>query len=405
MGSGEVWRLGDEELLGALRDSQDRLNREYGDQLVLTAEVLARGLVDTTGYRNAARLRKDLLRLSQAEATRRLAHAEAVTAVQPVRGPPLPPPLPATAEAVQAGAVGPEHVDVIRKVISALPPETDPTDRELAERTLAEAARTLAPAAIAKLGRAVHARLDQDGRPPTDIELRNPVNELHWSTQRNGDVQFKGRLAAEGAALLTAVLGPLAKPRPALDGERDARTKAERNGDALVEVLRRLVRSGQLPDDGGEKPNLLITISLDALRGAVEPALLGETPIDASTARRFACDCNAIPAVLGVRSEPLDIGRKTRTVPTAIRRALVLRDRGCAFPGCTVAAPRCDAHHRIHWADGGPTALPNLVLLCGFHHDLVHHSQWEVVMPAGIPEFIPPPYLDPLRKPRRNHTW
>jgi hypothetical protein len=106
--------------------------------------------------------------------------------------------------------------------------------------------------------------------------------------------------------------------------------------------------------------------------------------------------------VLGGNGEPLDIGRKTRTVPAPMRRALVLRDGGCAFPGCTIPASWCDAHHRDHWADGGVTALPNLVLLCGVHHELIHRSDWQITMRQGRPEFIPPSFIDPDRAPRRN---
>lgn len=207
------------------------------------------------------------------------------------------------------------------------------------------------------------------------------------------------------------MLNPLAKPRPATDGEPDPRTRAERYGDALVDALRLAAISGQLPAEGGERPTLLITISLDNLRNRHnhnhnhnhQPALLGDsTLIHPEVARRLACDATVIPVVLGSRSEPLDIGRKTRTVPTALRRALVLRDRGCAFPGCSVPANWCDAHHCQPWADGGVTALSNLVLLCGVHHALVHHSAWEAAIPDGTPEFTPPAYLDPQRKPRRN---
>lgn len=160
-----LWRLGDEELLGALRGSQDRLNRDYGEQLALLAEVLTRGLVQTTGYGSATRLLRDMLRIGQAEANRKLAHATALTGRGPATGEALPPLLPATAEAVRDGAVGAEHVEIIQRVVGALPADVDPDDREVAERTLAEAARTLDPAAIAKLGRAIRERLDQDGRP------------------------------------------------------------------------------------------------------------------------------------------------------------------------------------------------------------------------------------------------
>jgi hypothetical protein len=93
--------------------------------------------------------------------------------------------------------------------------------------------------------------------------------------------------------------------------------------------------------------------------------------------------------------EPLDVGRATRTIPPAIRRALILRDGGCAFPGCTRPPRWTDAHHIQHWADGGPTKLTNLVLLCGHHHDTIHHTPWTVRITHGHPEFHPPNTRDP----------
>lgn len=97
--------------------------------------------------------------------------------------------------------------------------------------------------------------------------------------------------------------------------------------------------------------------------------------------------------VLGARGEPLDIGRASSTVPTAIRRAVIVRDGGCAYPGRFVPARWCDIHHIVHWADHGPTSLTNCVALCGRHHRLVHHSHWRIGMTTGIPEFHPPPWL------------
>src|SRR5262249_55725782 len=224
-----------------------------------------------------------------------------------------------------------------------------PSDRETVEQTLVEAARALDPVAVAQLGRALVARLDHDGRPPSDPP--KPVgNELRWTTRRDGDLVFKGRLDAEGAALLTTVLSPLAKPRPAAEDVPDPRTCAQRQGDALVEALRLAASSKDVPSEGGERPTVVVTMPLDTLRDQLAAALLGDTALSPPwMARRLACDCGIIPVVLGSASEPLDLGRKTRTVSTSLRRALVLRDRGCAFPGCTITARWCDAHHVRHW--------------------------------------------------------
>lgn len=120
------------------------------------------------------------------------------------------------------------------------------------------------------------------------------------------------------------------------------------------------------------------------------------------TVRRWACDAEIIPMVLGSDSQPLDVGRMTRSVPDAVRRALNLRDGGCAFPGCTRRPRRCHAHHVHHWADGGVTALHNLTLLCLHHHQLVHHEHRHVEMVDGLPWFTPPPWIDPARRPRRG---
>jgi uncharacterized protein DUF222 len=399
-----LWQLGDDELLAALVDGETALRRAYGHQLELLGELLARSLAQTQGYRSPAHLLQDLVRISRAEAQRRVAHAEAATAVHPVTGPALPPPLPAAAEAVRAGTIGAEHLEAIRRTIKDLPPHLAPVDRDVVEQTLVEAAQALDPVAVAQLGRTLVARLDQDGRPPSDPPPQPVGNELRWVTGGNGELRLKGHLGAEGAALLTSVLSPLAKPRPAAEGVPDPRTCAERQGDALVEALRLAAGSGDLPSEGGERPTVIVTMPLETLQDQLSAALLGDTTlIDAGLARRLACDCGIIPAVLGSASEPLDLGRKTRTVPIALRRALVLRDHGCAFPGCIIPARWCDAHHLRHWADGGPTSVENMVLLCGTHHDLVHHSTWIIQMrDDGVPEFVPPRFIDPQQRPRRN---
>jgi hypothetical protein len=103
--------------------------------------------------------------------------------------------------------------------------------------------------------------------------------------------------------------------------------------------------------------------------------------VSAETSRRLACDASVVRMVHGANGEVLDVGRKTRTVPTAIRRALDFRDKGCRFPGCGLRYT--DAHHIVHWADGGETKLDNLTLLCGRHHRLVHEEGFRVEMVEG----------------------
>jgi 5-methylcytosine-specific restriction protein A len=116
-----------------------------------------------------------------------------------------------------------------------------------------------------------------------------------------------------------------------------------------------------------------VTVGLETLKGeggAAELDRAGVVP--AEVARRLACDASIRRVVLSARSEPLDVGRRTPVVPPALRRAVILRDRRCRFPGCDRPPAWCDVHHIVPWSHGGPTSLANLGLLCRRHHRLVH---------------------------------
>ena len=126
--------------------------------------------------------------------------------------------------------------------------------------------------------------------------------------------------------------------------------------------------------------------------------------ITPEAARRIGCDAHILPVVFDGASQPLDVGRAHRLVCGALRQALIVRDRGCGFPGCDRLPRWCDAHHVRHWQAGGPTCLSNIVLLCGFHHGEIHKADnWTVFIAAdGLPTFIPPKHVDPEQRPRRN---
>jgi hypothetical protein len=187
-----------------------------------------------------------------------------------------------------------------------------------------------------------------------------------------GMVRLDGDLDPESGEVVIKAIGSLAAPW-ALDRD-DTRSPQQRRADALVEICRRHLDSGAFPEQGGVKPHLALTVSLEALQGR-SLVDLEAGPITAESARRLGCDATVSRIVSGPGREPLEVGRATRTVPAGLRRALDLRDRGCTHPGCDVPAHWCDAHHIVHWAHGGRTDLENLRLLCRRHHGWAHdHS-------------------------------
>ena len=146
------------------------------------------------------------------------------------------------------------------------------------------------------------------------------------------------------------------------------------------------------PRVGGERPHVTVTVSLEALRdlsGSAELDHVGPVPVE--MARRLACDASIRRIVLGPRSEPLEVGRKTPVISAAQRRAVILRDRHCRFPGCDRPPAWDDCHHIVHWEDGGPTDPCNLILLCRRHHRLCHaRGGFGLAVEDGDPVFRRP---------------
>jgi len=218
-------------------------------------------------------------------------------------------------------------------------------------------------------------------------------------------VTVRGSLDPESAAIVRTALDPLTKPTPADDGGLDSRTAPQRRADALTEICRRVLGTDLLSTAGGEPVTLVVTAGFDALTRQLGVGML-DTGVQLSpeTVRRLACDATVLPAILGGQSQVLDLGRQRRLFTGAVRRALNLRDGGCAFPGCDRPPSWCQGHHIVSWLDKGNTDLDNGVLLCGHHHRLIHQDEWEVRLGKDrLPEFLPPAWLDPDRKPRRNN--
>ena len=190
----------------------------------------------------------------------------------------------------------------------------------------------------------------------------------------DGMAEYRLRLDPEGQAVLEAILGPLAAPQPSTVTGSDLRTSDQRRADALVEVCRRAAAAG---GSAPTTPKAAVVVTMDWTdlqeRTGAGTTLSGDL-LAPETVRRMACDAAIIPAVLGGRSELLDLGRTVRLATPKLFLALCLRDRGCTFPGCTRPPGWCDAHHGVHWCDGGPTDLSNMALLCPRHHTIVHQK-------------------------------
>ena len=153
---------------------------------------------------------------------------------------------------------------------------------------------------------------------------------------------------------------------------QDTRSPQQCRADALVEICRRHLDAG--PPNHGRRPHLTLTIPWPALRDGAGVVDLEGGPVSIEAVRRLACDATLTPVIVN-DGAPTGVGSTRRVVPPALRRALDLRDQGCTHPGCDTPARFCDAHHITHWADGGPTTLPNLRLLCRRHHRTAHDHQ------------------------------
>jgi hypothetical protein len=232
---------------------------------------------------------------------------------------------------------------------------------------------------------------------------RHEERALWVIPEADGSWTLRGRLTPEVGALLCRALeaaGEALRGSEGFDGEEPA---AARRADALGLVAESALAKGRVR--GGEAPvssraerfQVVVHVSAETLSGQPAggdadgnekapgvtdaPWIEGGPHVSAETSRRLACDAAMVEMKHDPGGNALDVGRRRRTVPPALRRALDHRDRGCRFPGCV--SRFCDAHHITHWARGGATRLPNLVLLCRRHHRLVHEECWNVSLDPG----------------------
>jgi len=402
---------------GAVQRAMDVIRvRLAGELAAQSAEHLgAEGIARRAGHAQPASFLAELWQISIAEAKRLCDVGVAVRSRVALDGSMLPARYPTLAGAVETLALGVEAAAVIVRELDQAAPYCSASARAAGEQLLVEHAPGLSVRQVQGLARQVRDRLDEDGPEPRDA-IRRGRRSLSLIPQPDGMVRLVWDMPPETAGLVRAGIDHLVgeQLRAARDQtvaslgadgvvDVDDRTLPQRRADAAEELLRHAITCDR---PGGDHPavTMVVRMTLDQLVDRLGGAQIDgiDARISATTARLLAAEANIIPAVLGGAGEVLDLGRARRLFCPAQRLALAEQYGGCAFPGCAHPPSYTEAHHIGWWSQDGPTDLANGIPLCSFHHHRVHDDGWDIDMRDHIPYFIPPPWADPDRTPRRG---
>ncbi|WP_314192168.1 DUF222 domain-containing protein [uncultured Arthrobacter sp.] len=418
------------------------------------------------GSRNTAEFLQARLRIPAAEARRRLGLADAVLPRAGFGGQQLPPRYEELAAAVSTAQINSRAGTTITLALDRARHLVTPDLTAGMEHALTRTAVESDGDFLTRVTKHWAEAIDQDGTEPSEPALRQ-IQGAFIRRPKHGLQHLEIFATTEQFETLTTAMNTATNPRtpaPGTDrtgtdgtgsdgtggdgaGEQgglpgwdtpglpeiplDHRSQGQKRLDGLVGACQTALTTDTLPANGGHRPQILVTINYRDLladlqqrhnaqwaHGALgpRPGYTGRTgagtalfafsgPVNPATIRKIACDADIIPVVLGSEGRILDIGRASRVFPPHIRKAIMARDQGCAFPDCTIPAPWCEAHHITYWSRGGTTGTANGVLLCAHHHHLIHKEHWTIEVTNEVPWFKPPPELDPHRKPRRNHYF
>lgn len=416
---------GVERLLDVLEPARDALDARTRLELVRVArrladrmEVLAAQLLAEADAAEASMRATGTPLSSWLGANGTLSRREASSAMHRARELAARPQL---RQAAGNGRLGIGQARAIHRVLEQLTPQLSPDQQQQAETAMIELADRLDADQLAKqAGHVLELVAPQTSGDLHEQHLQREAETAHRERSLRlwhdgGSVKFDGSLPRiEGETWITHLNAQMERVRRTAVEEHDPLATTlnpqQRRADALIAMIRSSGRDAAR----AVEPRIVVTVDFHKLRNeAAGAGVVGDgRPLSAGELRRLCCDAGILPVVLRGPSQILDVGRSTRVIPPAIRTALTLRDKGCAFPGCDTRPEACEAHHIIPWWSGGSTTLPNLVLLCHHHHALVEparhgtRDQWQVSIAIdGTPEFTPPARCDPQRKPVRHQRF
>lgn len=398
--------------VAAAGDLAERSRRELG----------LGSLARQQGLASAGQLVELVARVSASEAARRIRLARETAPRVSITGEVRPPIFEHVAAALQRGDIGTDAALTITRHLADAAHTASISQLREAEAHLVDAATTACPDLVAVQARAWRVALDPDGAEPRDRALRQR-RRFMIGREIDGMTPFWGEADPVSAAQLRAWLGertsPTRQPRfvdpddsddCAVDAgaagagaaQSDPRSREQRSFDILMGLLQAGVRSDALVTGPlHAAANVMVIVSQADLmtgRGIARLSDVAE-PISAATAGVIACDAGIQPIALDMHGQPLSLGRRQRLFSSAQRKALAVRDGGCAWTFCTAPPSWTHAHHIRPWSERGPTDLDNGVLLCPFHHHLLHEGEFQISMRDSRPHLLAPPRLDPTQ------TW
>ncbi|OBJ60423.1 HNH endonuclease signature motif containing protein [Mycobacterium asiaticum] len=357
----------------------------------------------------------DRLRITKAEASRRIGDAEDLGGRRALTGQPLAPTLSATARAQRQGLIGDGHIKVIRDFFTHLPTHVDVFTREAAEADLASKACEYRPEQVAKYARQLMDLLHPDGDYSDEDRARKRTLML-GKQEFDGMSRLSGLITPELRALIEAMLAKLAAPgmanpadqTSAVDGEpdadtarRDIRSTGQRNHDALAAAIRALFASEQLGQHRGLPVTVIVTTTLKDLEAGTGKARTGGgSVLPMSDLIRMAAQAHHYLAVFD-QAKPLALYHAKRLASPAQRLMLHALEGGCTRPGCDQPAYHTEVHHVTGWQNTRRTDITDLTLACGPDNRLAEKGWTTRKNARGQTEWLPPAHLD-YGQPRIN---
>jgi Domain of unknown function (DUF222) len=379
----------------------------------LISDAEATHLAGEYNFNSLTRFLMRVFLLSHGEAAARVRAAVAVGPRSSMLAERLQPLLPKLAAVQRDGAISTEQVQIVERAMHKLSRTgLNPAEVATAEKLLTDYAPVLGPTDLHRYALRVIDAADPDGPEPVEDQLQQDRRYLELQQRRDGMWQLQGRLTSTVGTQLHAILDPLAQPRSSSMENQDGTTThipddrpyGQRLHDGLDEACARLLKTKGQPVTGGIPASVIITVQLEDLLAKAGLAETNDgTVLTSEQLLRIADEAEIWPTIINRNNVPLALGRTQRLASRGQTMALIARDAGCSFPGCTHPPSYCDRHHIKDWILGGVTDLDNLTLLCRYHHTHFLQKGWTCrINGDGLPEWIPPWWIDQQQRPQLN---